>query len=219
MSCELWIVPLVDALCEHPDNPFAEDLDRYQRALTGAELGEVPIYRYNPDRSPQVRQVADFDYEALHLLRRVRLLQLTGFEITPTETLDTEYAELLHTYDDTAALSPLVWHYDHAGAYVPVDFAYPVNNEELAAQDGPLGSSQSLLRELAELAPLLGIDPALEDPAAAVPAAGLVEGDSAAPLPAAQGQDGPFARECLAWLGLYRAAWHSVGDGALVVLG
>lgn len=160
MACDLWLVPLVDVLCHTPDNPFAEELAQYNKVLAEAGLPPVPVYQYMPGLSGEVAPVAGFDYDALHFLRRAYLLQVCGLPVTPVDELGGDYEQLLEMFEATAQQSHLVWHYDHAGAYVPVDFPHPLSNDELLAGGGPLGSSQTLLRELEFVAPSLGIDPA-----------------------------------------------------------
>lgn len=160
MACDLWLVPLVDVLCHTPDNPFAEELALYDKALSEAGLPPVPVYQYMPGLSGDVAPVAGFDYDALHFLRRAYLLQVRGLAVTPVDDLVGDYEQLLEIFEATAQQSHLVWHYDHAGAYVPVDFPHPLSNDELLAGGGPLGSSQTLLRELEFVAPSIGIDPA-----------------------------------------------------------
>lgn len=76
------------------------------------------------------------------------------------DALGGDYEQLLEMFEGTAQQSHLVWHYDHAGAYVPVDFPQPLSSDELLAGGGPLGSAQGLLRELEFVAPAIGIDPA-----------------------------------------------------------
>lgn len=160
MACDLWLVPLVDVLCHTPDNPFAEELAQYNGVLNAAGLPPVPVYQYMPGLSGEVAPVAGFDYDALHFLRRVYLLQVCGLPVTPVDELGGDYEQLLEMFESTAQQSHLVWHYDHAGAYVPVDFPQPLSNDELLAGGGPLGSAQALLRELEYVAPAIGIDPA-----------------------------------------------------------
>lgn len=160
MACDLWLVPLVDVLCHTPDNPFAEELAQYNKVLAEAGLPPVPVYQYMPGLSGDVAPVAGFDYDALHFLRRAYLLQVCGLPVTPVDALGGDYEQLLEMFETTAQQSHLVWHYDHAGAYVPVDFPHPLANDELLAGGGPLGSSQALLRELELVAPVIGIDPA-----------------------------------------------------------
>ena len=120
----------------------------------------MPVYQYMPGLTGEVAPVAGFDYDALHFLRRAYLLQVCGLPVTPVDELGGDYEQLLEMFEATAKQSHLVWHYDHAGAYVPVDFLQPLSNDELLAGGGPLGSAQSLLRELEFVAPSLGIDPA-----------------------------------------------------------
>lgn len=121
-----------------------------------------------PGLNGEVAPVAGFDYDALHFLRRAHLLQLCGLPVTPVGELGGDYEQLLEMFESTAQQSHLVWHYDHAGAYVPLDFPAPLSNDELLAGGGPLGSSHALLRELEQVAPAIGIDPA-NPPAAPTP--------------------------------------------------
>ncbi|MFE4646602.1 hypothetical protein, partial [Streptomyces sp. NPDC056730] len=170
MACDLWLVPLVDVLCHSPDNPFAEEIAVYDKALGAAGLPSVPVFAYMPGLSGDVAPVAGFDYDALHFLRRAYLLQLCGLAVTPVGELGGDYEQLLEMFESTAQQSHLVWHYDHAGAYVPVDYDAPLSNEELLAGGGPLGSTQGLLRELEIVGPAIGIDPANPPSAPAPPA-------------------------------------------------
>ncbi|MGP3972074.1 hypothetical protein [Streptomyces sp. 6N223] len=214
MACDLWLVPLVDVLCHSPDNPFAEELATYDQALAEAGLPPVPIHGYIPGMSGQVAPVAGFDYSALHLLRRAYLLQLSGLPVTPADELDGDYQQLLEMFETAAQQAHLVWHFDHAGCYVPLDFAYPLVNEKLLAGGGPLGSSHGLLRELEAVAPVLGIDPATPPPAPAPPTRPTRLEEPAA---AAAYGAGPFARERHVWLGLHAAATRSLAQGAMIV--
>ncbi|GLF95934.1 hypothetical protein [Streptomyces yaizuensis] len=214
MACDLWLVPLVDVLCHSPDNPFAEELAAYDEALTGAGLPTVPVFAYMPGLSGDVAPVAGFDYDALHFLRRAYLLRLCGLAVTPVDELGGDYEQLLEMFESTAQESHLVWHYDHAGAYVPVDFASPLATEALLAGGGPLGSTQGLLRELEFVAPALGIDPANPPAAPVAPLRPTSLEEPAAPVPL---DDNPFARERHVWLGLHAAATRSLGQGSMIV--
>ncbi|WP_093840015.1 hypothetical protein [Streptomyces aidingensis] len=215
MACDLWLVPLVDVLCHNPDNPFAEELAEYDEALTGAGLPPVPVLGYMPGMSGQVAPVAGFDYVALHLLRRVLLLQVSGLPVTPAEQLDGDYQQLLEMFESTAQRLHLVWHYDHAGAYVPVDFPQPLSTDKLLAGGGPLGSSHGLLRELQLVAPALGIDPHNPPPPPPAPAR-PTRLDEPAAMPG-EGEGGPYARERHVWLGLHAAATRSLAQGSMIV--
>ncbi|MGW2345360.1 hypothetical protein [Streptomyces sp. NPDC001661] len=214
MACDLWLVPLVDVLCHSPDNPFADELALYDKALNEAGLPPVPVHAYMPGLSGDVAPIAGFDYDALHFLRRAYLLQICGLAVTPVDELGGDYEQLLEMFESTAQSSHLVWHYDHAGAYVPVDFPEPLSNDELLAGGGPLGSSHALLRELEFVAPAIGIDPANppRPPAPPVAPTSLEEPAAAVPL-----DDNPFARERHVWLGLHQAATRSLAQSSMLI--
>jgi hypothetical protein len=214
LACDLWLVPLVDVLCHSPDNPFAEEIAVYDRALHEAGQPAVPVYGYMPGLSGDVAPVAGFDYDALHFLRRAYLLQLHRLEVTPADALGSDYEQLLEMFESTAQRSHLVWHYDHAGAYVPVDFAAPLSNDELLAGGGPLGSSHGLLRELEAVGPFLGLDPANPPPAPTPPAHPTELEEPAVSMPP---DGGPFIRERHVWLGLHAAATRSLAQGSMIL--
>jgi len=213
MACDLWLVPLVDVLTHSPENPFRDDLLRYNAALAAHGLPEVPVYEYVPGISGAVEPIAAFDYDSLHFLRRAYLLGVTGFEITPVDALGGDYEQLLEMFESTAEQSHLVWHFDHAGAYVPIDFQLPLVVDSLLESGGPLGSSQGLLRELHAVAPVLGIDP-INPPAPTRPL-----GPTGLEQPFGPPLDDfhPYARERHAWAGLYAAATRSVTQGSMIV--
>ncbi|MFI8180512.1 hypothetical protein OG539_20985 [Actinacidiphila glaucinigra] len=215
MACDLWLVPLVDVLCHSPDNPFAEEIARYDKVLNDAGLPPVPVYSYMPGLSGDVAPVAGFDYDALHFLRRAYLLHIQGLAIAPVDELGGDYEQLLEMFETTAQQSHLVWHYDHAGAYVPLDFAHPLVNDELLDAGGPLGSAHGLLRELEFVAPVIGIDPRNPPPAPAPPAGPTELEEPAAPP--AHHDGSPFARERHVWLGLHAAATRALGQGSMIV--
>ncbi|MFE2426050.1 hypothetical protein ACFXJ5_04730 [Streptomyces sp. NPDC059373] len=216
MACDLWLVPLVDVLCHSPENPFAEEIARYDKALSEAGLPPVPVYSYMPGLSGDVAPVAGFDYDALHFLRRAYLLHLQGLEVTPVDELGGDYEQLLEMFEATAQQSHLVWHYDHAGGYVPLDFPQPVVSDELLDGGGPLGSSHGLMRELDLVAPVIGIDP-LNPPAPPAPPGRPTELEEPAPQPYGFVDESPFARERHVWLGLHAAATRSLGQGSMIV--
>ena len=214
LACDLWLVPLVDVLCHSSDNPFAEEIASYDKALTEAGYPPVPVFAYMPGMVGEVAPVAGFDYDALHFLRRAFLLQRCGLEVTPVDELGGDYEQLLEMFEQTAQQSHLVWHYDHAGAYVPVDFDVPLIDDDLLEGGGPLGSSHGLLRELEAVAPVLGIDPA-NPPGAPTPPDHPTElTEPASSLPE---DNGPFARERHVWRGLHAAATRSLAQGSLIV--
>lgn len=213
MACDLWLVPLVDVLIHSPDNPFRDDLARYNAALAGRALPEVPVYGYAPGMTGEVESIAAFDYDSLHFLRRAYLLGVTGFPITPVDDLGSDYEQLLEMFESTAEQSHLVWHFDHAGAYVPVDFPVPLVEDGLLLAGGPLGSVQGLLRELQAVAPVLGID--ILNPPAPTRPLGFTELEQ--PFPPPLDDIHPYARERHAWAGLFAAATRSVTEGSMIV--
>ncbi|MCE7080866.1 hypothetical protein [Streptomyces sp. ST2-7A] len=216
MACDLWLVPLVDVLCHSPDNPFADELADFDRALTEAGLPTVPIYAYMPGMTGDVAPVAGFDYAALHLLRRAYLLVISGLPVEPAERMDGDYQQLLEMFEEAAQRSHLVWHFDHAGAYVPVDFPQPLVTDALLAGGGPLGSSHGLLRELETVAPAIGIDPTNPPP---TPPAPVRPTSLDEPAAAPTHESGPFAGERHVWLGLHAAATRSLAQGSMIVFG
>ena len=213
MACDLWLVPLVDVLSHSPENPFRDDLVVYNAALAAHGLPEVPVYQYVPGLSGAVEPIAAFDYDSLHFLRRAYLLGLTGFEITPVDALGGDYEQLLEMFESTAEQSHLVWHFDHAGGYVPIDFERPIVDDALLANGGPLGSLHGLLRELEAVAPWIGIDHQLPPVPVRPVAPTTLEGPAHPPA----GNDGPFSRERHAWTGLHAAAIRALGQGSMVV--
>ena len=214
MACDLWLVPLVDVLCHSPDNPFAEELATYDKALHEAGLPPVPVYAYMPGLSGDVAPVAGFDYDALHFLRRAYLLHIQGLAVAPVDELGGDYEQLLEMFETTAQQSHLVWHYDHAGAYVPLDFAHPLVNDELLDAGGPLGSAHGLLRELELVGPAIGIDPTNPPAASPAPERPTALEEPAGPIPY---DESPFARERHVWLGLHAAATRSLGQGSMII--
>jgi hypothetical protein len=214
VACDLWLVPLVDVLCHSPDNPFAEEIAAFDKALGEAGLPPVPVHGYVPGLSGEVAPIAGFDYDALHFLRRAHLLRLCGLEVTPVGELGSDYEQLLEMFRTAAEASHLVWHYDNAGAYVPLDFAVPLVNDELLAGSGPLGSSHGLMRELRAVAPAIGIDPD-NPPLAPAPPSRPTQLDE--PAPGAPADDGAFSRERHVWLGLHAAVTRSLAQNSMIV--
>ncbi|WP_035799460.1 hypothetical protein [Kitasatospora mediocidica] len=213
MACDLWLVPLVDVLSHSPENPFREDLTVYNAALVASGLPQVPVFEYAPGITGAVEAIAAFDYDSLHFLRRAYLLHRTGFQLTPVDALGGDYEQLLEMFESTAEHSHLVWHFDHAGAYVPIEFEIPLVDEALLSSGGPLGSSYGLLRELQTVAPALGLDP-MHPPMPTRPLSPTgLEQPFAPPLDDVH----PYARERHAWAGLYAAATRSLTQGSMVV--
>ncbi|BFO13873.1 hypothetical protein SHKM778_02610 [Streptomyces sp. KM77-8] len=213
LACDLWLVPLVDVLCHTPDNPFAEELAQYNAVLAEAGLPPVPVYQYMPGLTGEVAPVAGFDYDALHFLRRVYLLQVCGLPVTPVDELGGDYEQVLEMFETTAQQTHLVWHYDHAGAYVPVDFPIPspmTNSWRAAARWVPptpcSGNWSWWPRPSASTRRTPGRSGTPHGPT------GLEEPAVPAPY-----DPSPFARERHVWLGLHAAATRSLAQGSMIV--
>ena len=197
-------------LCHSPDNPFAKEIAVYDQALGDTGLPSVPVFAYMPGLAGERRPRRGFRLDALHFLRRAYLLKMCGLEVAPVDQLGSGYEQLLEMFEATAQQSHLVWHYDHAGVYVPVDFTAPFSNDDLLAGGGPLlGSTQGLLRELEFVAPSIGTDPA-NPPAAPKPDRPTSLEEPAAAVPFG---DGPFGRERHVWLGLHAGRYAESGAG------
>ena len=155
---------------------------------------------------------AGFPYSFLMHLRRSYALTQLGEPVTPAaDTSDEQYErDKAKIEDETSMLSShLLCHADHAGYYIPVDFADPLFLPEEAQiyGYGMVGSSQRLLAELVSFAPAIGVQ--LDDD-------GVLSVAQEAELAAAANTD-RFDAEKYAWLGLYRACLTSVESGHAIV--
>ncbi|GIH80043.1 hypothetical protein Plo01_64720 [Planobispora longispora] len=111
--------------------------------------------------------------------------------------------------EDAASMldSHLLCHADDAGFYVPLPFEGPLFlAEDTIDGAGMVGSSQGLLGELIEIAPLIGVglepDTSLSD----AEASRLV-----------QDGGGPYAVEQITWLALHEACRASIASGHAIV--
>jgi hypothetical protein len=146
---------------------------------------------------------SSFPYSFIHYLRRAFAHARTGVEQVPPcpKGKDPANDPLI---DDELTLhmdSHLVCHSDAEGFYVPVDFEdvlYP--DEEDGIAGGMVGSSYALLRELRQVAPVIGIPLENGAPKPEVLAALAKERDESTPL----------WRERLVWLTLWVKATASV---------
>lgn len=77
-----------------------------------------------------------------------------------------------------------------------------------------MGSSQTLLRELDFVAPVIGIDPANPPAPPEPPRAPTELEEPAVPAPY---DPSPFARERHVWLGLHAAATRSLAQGSMII--
>ncbi|MFE6870114.1 hypothetical protein ACFVFS_26605 [Kitasatospora sp. NPDC057692] len=183
-----------------------EGLVYHRRAFDrlGAALGAEGIDWQEPPLDGPAQDPAfsgGFPYRHLTRLRRVLALIGRGEPVTPAEEDGPGWERDCELIQDEASMfaSHLICHADNAGYYVPVDFADPLflPADADVAGAGMVGSTQRLLRELATVAPALGISPAEQ---------------GAAPTPA-----GPFEPEQYAWHQLHRACLASLAGGHAIV--
>lgn len=154
--------------------------------------------------------IGSVPYSFVHYLRRAyaharqapsRPLEPLAEGEDPTD--DSAVDELVYLFD-----SHLLCHSDCEGYYVPVEFdevLFP--DDELGIPGGMVGSSPALLRELAFVAPYLGIalvDDHLSD--SEIERVGRENGDD----------EHPLYRERETWLLFYEAARVSVANGTLI---
>lgn len=113
-----------------------------------------------PELLPKMRNRArlrSFPYSWLHYLRRaVAFARQAPKEFTPApdefdpvtdERIDRELSVLMGSH--------IVCHSDCEGYYVPIDFDEPLGDDKLVGR--LLGSSQAAMRELVQVAPLIGV--------------------------------------------------------------
>lgn len=143
--------------------------------------------------------IGSFPYSFIHYLRRAYALMRAGREVIPVSggrlsPEDDQVVEEITMLMD----SHLLCHSDAEGFYVPIQFSVPIIDEELTG--GMLGSSQNLLKELVQVAPM--IDIALED--------GQLSNAQLAALAPETDEGHRFETERIVWLTLFEAASASV---------
>jgi hypothetical protein len=187
----------------HHKNAFAR-LSAFlaREGHTGYIEPEGVSYRLPPFTS-------SFPYSFLHYLRRAFAHVRAGAtQVTPCPAgtdpaKDPRIDEELTLHMD----SHLVCHSDCEGYYVPLDFRdvlYPPKADKIAG--GIVGSSHALVRELARVAPAIGIEVGASGPTPAMLAALANEGQSV-----------PLFRERMVWLALHVCATASVATGSAIV--
>jgi hypothetical protein len=152
--------------------------------------------------------VESFPYSFIHHLRRAFSHTRVGrpaltparpdFEPSTDEMLDEEHTLYMDSH--------LCCHSDAEGFYVPIDFADALHNAELPG--GIAGSSYALLRELLQVAPLLGIP--IED--------GTISAATAHALADVADSD-PYLREKIVWGALFATATASIEYRTVVSFG
>jgi hypothetical protein len=169
---------------------------------------------HEPDELPVLQSRATLDgfpYSFLHYLRRVYANVSQNPNWVPIEVTDDA-----DPVDDPAIdyelsvrmISHLVCHSDAEGYYVPVDFADVLYDDQLAG--GMLGSTQTLMRELASIAPTLGIT---------LTASGELADAEAERINNVTDDDGPWYRELTVWLTLYEACRLSIQHKTAISFG
>lgn len=155
-----------------------------------------------------VSGIGSFPYSYLHYLRRAYARVLNDAPVTPLEEGANAAADS-YIEDEVCMLSShLLCHSDAEGLYVPIDMPDPLfDTDEPGVAGGMLGSSQGLLRELAVVAPAIGID--LDDE-------GRVTDETASSIND-DPEDHPLHIERLVWLTLHLAGRHSVEHGTAIV--
>ncbi|KAL1409121.1 hypothetical protein Q8F55_005948 [Vanrija albida] len=179
------------------------DLARINAALTAEGLPPHTEPQTEIDWDSQAG-VASFPYSFLHYLRAAAYHHAEGRSL-PAQ--DGEGYDAADDYDFDPG-SHLLNHSDCEGYYVPVDFAEPLVDEQLAG--GILGSSVALQRELLAVAPALGIQ--VES------AGGRVTDESVAAVNASsEDEDHAHWRAREVWLALYDATRQSIAGGQVIV--
>lgn len=152
---------------------------------------------------PPGRATMSFPYSYVAALKRAMCCVL---EKQPLRTGEVTEADTNFMLDTVSVFveSHILSHSDAAGFYVPLPFDEPLCDDELPGSFA--GSSYTLLAELLQLAPALGIQCNGEDlaPAEADKLADVVDDD-------------PLHREKVVWFAFYEAARASITHKTLIV--
>lgn len=183
--------------CDEEEIEYARrNIREVNRVL--AENGLPP--HVEPEALPPFRdrcRGVGLPYSMIHSLRRAvayarRAPEEFAPPMTGDPTRDPRVEDELTIYFD----SHLICHSDADGFYVPIDFPEP-----LYYDGGILGSSQGAMRELVQVAPLLGID--LVDGHLTDQMADVLNDDS----------DGPLEAERYVWFQFFERFRRSVEQG------
>ena len=153
--------------------------------------------------------VGSFPYSFLHYLRRAyaRTRESPDAPLEPVRQGEDPGAD--PAVEDASSMldSHLLCHSDCEGFYVPIELDVIFDVDERGLAGGMLGSSVCLLRELVEVAPVIGIE--LED--------GRLTDEAAAALADEDHEAVPFGVERLVWLALHEKARVSVANRSVLV--
>lgn len=161
-----------------------------------------------PPRGPYTNG-GDLPYGWFHYLRRaVAYARQAPGEFRPVARGESpEEDKRLRKEYAIAVDSHIICHSDCEGFYVPVDFPSPLDDEEVRLCGGQLGSSVRALRELVQVAPLLGIPLR----------GGKLSANQASAIAAEQEGAHPLEIEGKVWLELFQAFGQSIARKSAVV--
>jgi hypothetical protein len=183
-------------------------------ARVNAVLASEGIAQYaeaDDVKLPNRRSCQSFPYSYLHYLRRAFALQRERPDQPLSPVKDGNLKADDRVVADASSMmdSHLLCHSDCEGLYVPIDFPDPIFPEDSnAVPGGMLGSSQGLLRELVEVAPVIGVK--LENGELSPAEADRIHGLS-------NDETHPFNIELLVWFSLYDAARISIDHRTAIV--
>jgi hypothetical protein len=154
---------------------------------------------------------AGFPYSWLHYLRRaVAFARKAPDEFTPVKRGEDPAAHPLIERELSVRMDcHLICHADGAGFYVPVDFRDPLYDDTGKESIEMLGSCQRVMRELIQVAPLLGI----------TLAKGKLSDLKAKRIAEEEQKAQPLWIERRAWLRLFERFRLSLEHGAVVTFG
>ena len=179
-------------------------------ALVNEFLGEagLPLHTEPTEVRTRTRpHTGSFPYSFLHYLRRAFAYVHEEMLLTPVGEDDDPSQD--DAIEDASSLfdTHLLCHSDAEGYYVPIEFEEVIfDTDERGLPGGSIGSTQRLMAELIETAPVLDIT--LEN-------GQLIDAEATA---IHQDADrGPYWRERLVWLAMFEAARVSLADKTLIV--
>lgn len=195
---------------EH-DREFAQELRQCLAKVNEVlEENDLPVHA-EPETLPLLNDRSlsgNLSYSSVHYLRRFVAHAANHVRWQPGSFPEEEDPEddLLVAIEWAQGRSHVICHADCEGFYLPIDFSRPIFAATDRVPGGVLGSSQAVLRELAGVAPLLGIHLV----GGTLPDA---EADRINGMIAAQGT---FSIEQDVWMTLFEAARLSIEHKAAV---